>query len=187
MNNYATSVASPLQDLSARSKKRRNDSTEEDLAQLPDLLSHLSVSKRICQEHSREQPNSRSLVTAATGSINLDTIVGLENRMSIQPPINELSKCAISSSYVHQRNPPKLEHSFDGKHCRDDQPVLEDTGANSKPLRRRYGIRRVLHYVPSHRPRLVETNGCSLHPISMPVSYLCASSDNSYLLTAASG
>ena len=171
MENYPTSDQSPLQMLSAsQSNKRRNESSEEDLAQLSDLLSHLSVSKRVCQEHSRDQCKRRSTITAATGSINLDTVVGSESRTSIQRPINESSIHANPQSYVHQRNPPKLEHSSEGKQCRNDQPTPEDTKAKPKPLRRRYTIRRVSRYIPGHRPSLVETNGCSLHPKSMPVS-----------------
>ena len=187
MNKHSTSDQPPLQMLSDRSKKRRNDLSEEDLARLPDLLSHLSVSKRVCQEHSRDQSKSRSMITAATGSISLDTVVGPENRTSIQRPINDSSKRARPTSYVHQRNLPKLEHSREGKHCRNDQPVLEDIAAQSKPLRRRYRIRRVLPYVPGHRPGLVETNGHGLHPVSMLVSYLFALPDNPDLLKAASG
>ena len=153
MENHPTS---PLQMLS---NKRRNESSEEDL--LSDMLSHLSVSKRVCQEHGRDQCQRRSTITAATGSIHLDTVAGSET--SIQRPINKSSTHA----------PPKLERSED-KQCQKDQSAPEDTGAKSKPLRKRYAIRRVLHYVPVHRPSLVETNGCSLHPESMPVSKVYA-------------
>ncbi|KAL8785334.1 MAG: hypothetical protein Q9195_008678 [Heterodermia aff. obscurata] len=138
MDNYPTSDQLPLQMLSAsQSKKRRNDSLEEDLAQLSDLLSHLSVSKRVCQGHSRDQSKSRSMITAATDSINLDPVVTGQNSTSIQCPTNEPSKHVTPPSLVHQQNPPKLEHSREVEHRRTDQPVLKDTGPKSKPLRRR--------------------------------------------------
>ena len=177
MNSHPASAQSPLQALAARSKKRRNDSSEEDLAQLPDLLSQLSISKRVCKEHSRDKFKIGSTITAATGSINLGTAVGPDNRTSNQLSTSESSKRAIPPNYEHQRNPPKLEHSRHDEHCPIYRPVSEDTGAKLKPYRRKYSIRRVRRYVPSHRPGLVEANGCGFHSISRPVSYLCAPSD----------
>ena len=188
MDNYPTSDQPPLQMLSVgQSKKRRNDTSEDDLARLSDLLSHLAVSKRICQEHGRDQFKGRSMITAATGSINLDPVVRPENRASSGCPIDESCKQATLPSHVNQRSSPNLQQSREGQNCRFDQPVPEDTGAKSKAFRRRYSIRQIPRYVPGHRPRLVESNGCGLHPRSMPVSCLCVHSDNAHLLTAASG
>ena len=188
MDHHPTSGQPPLQTLSVgQSKKRHNDSSEDDLAQLSDLLSHLAVSKRICQEQSRDQFKGRSMIAAATGSINLDTVVRPGNRTSIQCPSDESCKHATLPSYVHQQSSPSLQPSREGKNCQYDQPVPEDTGTKTKTFRRRYSIRRVPRYVPGHRPRLVESNGYGLHPRSIPVSCLCGRSDNAHLLTAASG
>lgn len=216
MNNHPTFDQPPIQVLSAsHSKKRRSESSEEDLAS---LLSHLSLSKRVCHEHSRDQSKERSNNLSEEDLAQLPDLLShlsvskevcqenVGNQLKSRSMITAATSCIDLDTAVEPENRTSIHRAINesSKHMNprsyvyqrnppklDEgkhrrQPVSEDTEATLKPLRRRHTLRRVPRYLPGNRPRLVETNGCNTHPRTMPVSF-CAPSGNAHLLTTTSG
>ena len=163
-----TSISSEAKPLRHNPGKRLGDPLVDDLAQLPKLLSGLSIRK---SAHHRDGTAKLDSTDYASKHASKTSTVstGLH-------PTRSISQCggmaikphgAPQSSPVQQRKRVKFENHFTEASKPDDR-LIQALGTGQKDPRpmRRSKTQPVSQFVPSCRPSLIEMDGCNLHPLS---------------------